>query len=252
LTRYRLDISYDGTLFYGSQRQKSSRTVQAVVEKALSKIFKRPIEAVFSGRTDTKVHALNQVIHFDAPFAIDADSLLLALNRLLDKDVRGSRVSEVPSTFHARYSAISRTYQYHFTDDNLPVFLRDYVTFVPFKIIETHLTELCEMFVGTKDFGVVGSLGSNQSTSVRTIMELKIDKKEIKSPFAPHEISTFVLTITANSFLYHMVRNIVGIFFEVIKGRLSLCEVKGMIEKNEKLNYTTAKANGLYLVAVNF
>ena len=252
MTRYRLDLSYDGTDFLGSQRQPQGKTVQSELEKALGIVFKEPIQSVFSGRTDAGVHALHQVVHFDAPFSVPNSGLRHALNSILSSKIDISQALQVSSDFHARFSAQSRTYYYYFSDMTIPVFFRKYITMTPFLINLEKLKGLESVFVGQKDFQAFGSTGSNQKSSIRTITDISVSKLHSHPYFMDTDFPVYRLSITANGFLYHMVRNIMGALFEVVRGYCELDDLKAMIENNKKIHYTTAKPYGLYLALITY
>ena len=252
MNRYRLDISYDGTDYLGSQRQSRGQTVQGELEKSLKIIFKTKLETVFSGRTDAKVHALNQVVHVDTPFAIDAAALCKGLNSTLEKDIRVEKVECVPSKFHARFSAKLRTYHYYFSTEQIPVFLRNYITRVPYPCDLKRADGIDTLLLGKKDFKHFGSTGSNQVSTIRTIVDVQLTQTDYHPFFTTTQFPLYRLSITADSFLYHMVRNVMGALFEIMRGHYSIEEIKAMIENNQKIYYTTAKPHGLYLALVTY
>ncbi|MEA1973127.1 MAG: tRNA pseudouridine synthase A, partial [Candidatus Cloacimonadota bacterium] len=138
MRRIALRLSYDGTFFNGWQIQKQGRTVQAVLEKALSEICKQEIKIMGSGRTDSGVHALNQIAHLDFPLNFELSRLPIALHTKLPADIRIKQVYAVDDKFHARYDAYERNYRYILTSIRTP-FNRYYKTFLPRKKIDIDL-----------------------------------------------------------------------------------------------------------------
>ncbi|WP_125712142.1 tRNA pseudouridine(38-40) synthase TruA [Companilactobacillus kedongensis] len=245
MTRYKLTVAYDGAKFHGFQRQPKLRTVQGVLEKALFKMTKgKQIDVFGSGRTDAGVHALGQVIHFDYPGNIPADSMLKAINSLMPLDVLVKDSEMVDETFHARFGVKRKTYQYRvdcgkYTDP----FKRFYTGHYPYKIdlkrIESALVDL----KGTHDFSSFAASGGVIENKVRTIYEASV-----KYNASQNEL---VFEFTGNGFLYNMVRILVATLLEIGNGRRDVHDLLRLYEvKDRQQARGTAPASGLYLKQV--
>lgn len=245
MTRYKLTVAYDGAKFHGFQRQPKLRTVQGVLEKALFKMTKgKQIDVFGSGRTDAGVHALGQVIHFDYPGNIPADSMLKAINSLMPLDVLVKDSEVVDETFHARFGVKRKTYQYRvdcgkYTDP----FKRFYTGHYPYKIdlkrIESALVDL----KGTHDFSSFAASGGVIENKVRTIYEASV-----KYNASQNEL---VFEFTGNGFLYNMVRILVATLLEIGNGRRDVHDLLRLYEvKDRQQARGTAPASGLYLKQV--
>lgn len=240
-----LGIEYFGTHFHGWQKQPSKiRTVQSVLEKALSQIADAPIDTVCAGRTDTGVHGLAQVVHFKTEVNRKLDAWLLGCNSLLPQDVKVLWVESVSENFHARFSAIARTYQYLILNTQFnSALLHNLVTWEnqPLDVAAMHAAG--QYLLGEQDFNAFRSSECQSNSSHRNIEFLSVEKKA----------NFVILTIKANAFLHHMVRNIVGVLMEVGKGKQSKEWVHSvLLSKNRQAASRTAPANGLYLVKVDY
>ena len=144
--RLRMDIAYDGTNFSGWAIQPDRRTVQEVVETALSTVAQSPAQTIVAGRTDAGVHATGQVIHVDLPETLELDDLAYKLNRILDEDVRINKIEIAPTAFHARFSALRRYYEYRILDELIEHGGRFSALAIEFHDIDIHLAAL-ERFI---------------------------------------------------------------------------------------------------------
>ncbi len=244
MRRIVLTISYDGTSFFGYQVQGSLRTVQKVLEDALFTITGEKIKTTASGRTDSGVHALGQVVHFDTNSIIPAGKFKDVLNSVLDKDLRILKSKQAKSDFHARYDAKSKIYKYTIYNGDVenPLTSR-YTAFYPYKIDFSKIEDAIKEIVGTNDFKCFLASGSQVQNTVRTIEYIKVTKKG----------KTVTFTIKGNGFLYNMVRIIVGTLLEVSQGRLTTKNVKDAINlKDRKLSGKTMPASGLCLYKVYY
>jgi tRNA pseudouridine38-40 synthase len=213
-----------------------------VIEAALEKILKERVRIHGAGRTDAKVHALGQVASFRCRSTIPAMALQRALNSLLPRDVAVHEVQDVPADFHARFSALGKTYSYRIVNrpTRTPLRLR-YAWHIPqmLDLPAVALAGLC--LQGTHDFKSFQATGSAVKTTVRTLTELTATR-------AGDEI---VISCSANGFLRHMVRNIVGTLVEVGRGTRSAAEMPGILDGcDRRLAGTTAPPHGLCLVRV--
>ncbi len=243
--RYAACVEYDGSEFSGWQTQKGDiRTVQSLIEAALSKVADAPVAVVTAGRTDARVHASHQVIHFDS----DADRAEFAwcrgANRFLTKDVRLRWVQLVDNEFHARFSALSRSYRFIIYNDPIQSALyRNHVTPEPKSLDPLKMAEAGKALLGEHDFTSFRAAGCQAQSPIRTMLYFNLMSKG----------SWIWFDVQANAFLQHMVRNIAGSLIEVGCGKRSvgwMAEV--LAEKDRTLAGVTATANGLYLVGVEY
>lgn len=235
-------VEYDGTEFHGWQFQKGLVTVQSEIEAALSKIYKKQIHIIGSGRTDAGVHALAQVFNFRAEKYIESEPLNLGLNSLLPRSIIIKKVEDVDVNFHAQKSAKSKTYLYKILNSELPsAFLRNRVWWVRNSIDIEIFSEILSQFVGTFDFSAMCTMKSLKENSVRTINFINVYKTE-------HIIN---IEINANGFLHNMVRNIIGTAFFIYRKNLHPSTVMEIIEsRDRKKGGPTAPPQGLYLKEV--
>jgi tRNA pseudouridine38-40 synthase len=238
----KLVLEYDGFDYHGWQVQDQVVTIQGVLEAALGKILKEPIRIHGAGRTDARVHALGQVVSFRCPADIPTTALQRALNACLPRDVVVHEVQEVPADFHARFSALGKVYAYRILNRPLraPLRLR-YAWHIPPVLDVPSMARAGTCLQGTHDFASFQAVGSEVRTTKRTLTELTVGR-------ADDEI---VITCTANGFLRHMVRNIVGTLVEVGRGSRPPADLKRILDGcDRRLAGPTAPPQGLYLVQV--
>ena len=237
--KIKLLISYQGTHFYGWQKQKNERTIQEELEKALFQLFQTSISVVGSGRTDTGVHALGQVAHFEIPKWKNIP-LLKALNHLTPQDICIIKAWRAPEEFHARFSAIKKTYSFLLSTTPFPQALaREFVWWTSQKIQLKKLQQQAKKVVGTQDFTSFQSSGSEVKTTVKTIYSAQW--KQIQ----PH---LYQFDITGSGFLKQMVRNLVGTQLDLLKEPFPEKKLQYILEKKDrKLAYSTAPGQGLFL-----
>ncbi|MFC6322836.1 tRNA pseudouridine(38-40) synthase TruA [Companilactobacillus baiquanensis] len=245
MTRYKLTIAYDGTKFHGFQRQPKLRTVQGVLEKALFKMTKgKEIDVFGSGRTDAGVHAFGQVIHFDYPGEIPANSMLKAINSLMPLDVIVKDAQIVDNSFHARFGVKKKTYQYrvdcgHYTDP----FKRFYTGHYPYKFDLKRIEESIKDLQGTHDFSSFAASGGVIENKVRTIYAATVKFDSVQNEL--------IFEFTGNGFLYNMVRIMVATLLEIGNGRRDVHDFIRLYEAKDRQEARgTAPASGLYLKEV--
>lgn len=238
-------IAYDGGNYNGWQLQKAEPTIQGVIEEALGKILNQQTRVVGSGRTDTGVHARNQVAHFFTGSVMDLGTLHRGLNSLLPPDVVIKEMAEVPEDFHARYSARSRIYQYLIWNNLIrsPFYQRFSWQVVP--QLDMHaMREAARCLLGAHDFSSFQGTGSVCRSPVREVMRFTI---------TGHAGKWIITTVEANSFLRHMVRNIMGTLVDVGKGTMSVEEFKTVLEARDRSRAgVTAPPQGLFLKEVKY
>lgn len=201
MQNYRLTLAYDGTRYRGWQRlPPPAKTVQASVETALGEIFGQPLEISGSGRTDAGVHAACQVASFHAPKR-PTDEVLAQLRRLLPEDIGALTLDYAPERFHARLSAVEKTYVYRLWNSDRPdVFARRYRAWEPRQLDCGAMRAGAAGLVGTHDFFTFCANRQMKKSTVRTLRRLDITQEDAELRF----------TLTADGFLYHMARILVG------------------------------------------
>lgn len=237
-------VEYDGSQFVGWQRQNTGRTVQACVEEALSKVADSPVKVYCAGRTDTGVHATGQVIHVDTSAERTARSWVLGANSNLPTDVSIQWSHEVDDAFHARFSAVGRTYCYIICNRVArPALWSNKVTFIYRALDADLMAESSRCLIGKRDFSSFRAAGCQAPHAIRNVRRIDIQRTG--------EYVTIV--IEANAFLQHMVRNIVGTLLRVGDGRSSPGWVEQVLGARDRTaSGVTAPAGGLYLCAVTY
>lgn len=243
--RFAARVEYDGTHFSGWQSQKHDvRTVQARVEAALSQVADHPVSIITAGRTDTGVHGCHQVIHFDTHSERSLFAWTRGANRFMDKDVRLHWVHPVDEEFHARFSALSRSYRFCIYNHPIaPAINRHYLTH-EFKPLDVEaMVEAGRRLLGEHDFTSFRAAGCQAHSPIRTVSHFNL---ATSGPYIWFDIS-------ANAFLQHMVRNIAGALIEVGCGKRSIEWFASLFElKDRTKGGITAQANGLYLTGVDY
>jgi len=243
--RYAACVEYDGSAFSGWQAQKHSvRTVQETVEAALTKVADSSITIVTAGRTDAAVHATHQVIHFDSVADRTEFAWCRGANRFLPLDVRLRWVTPVDDEFHARFSALSRSYRFIINNTSIASALyRNHAT-PEYRPLDPRLmAEASKILIGEHDFSTFRAAGCQAHSPVRTLHSLELRAKD----------NWVWFDVKANAFLQHMVRNIAGSLIEVGCGKRSVDWLGKVLQAcDRKLGGTTAPPNGLYLVGVEY
>ncbi len=257
--RYRAIISYFGARYVGWQRQLNGLSVQEVLEKALEKTFGTKTAATASGRTDAGVHAEGQVVHFDADTSIPADKIPFAVNTHLPNDVSMLCCEVASDDFNARFNAKRKTYCYkmYISKHRRPMLepTHEHVI-VPVNLEK--IKEACKVIEGTHDFKCFEASGSVIKNTVRTVYSIEVSTSPLQS-FCESEQenddmlceSELCISVTGNGFLYNMVRIIAGTLLYVGIGKLSVDDVKRILETGDrKLAGKTLSAKGLHLLSV--
>lgn len=247
MRNFKLILEYDGTGFSGWQTQAEGlRTIQNHLEEKLERIFKEKIHCQASGRTDSGVHALSQVVHFKADTKIKPSLIHKALNSFLDRDLSVVRCQEVPLDFHAQKNVKSKTYRYTILNRPYPSALwRDRAYFYPNKLNLSAMRKAANDLKGTHDFKPFQSAAqrSRIKNTVRTIKNLSIVK----------ERDLVHISITADGFLYKMVRNITGALIAVGSERIPPGSILKLLKSKERiLTPRTAPSYGLCLMSVRY
>ena len=241
MKNYKLIISYDGADFHGFQIQKDKTTVQGEFQKALE-IFTEKYELNYSGRTDAGVHAKGQVINIKTELVIN-DKTINSLNKILGSKISINSFKTINDSFHARFDAFERTYKYFVSDINQQYpYLSSQSYIYPKKLDIKKLNYLSQLFVGEHNFSAFSKHDVNKNPNRKIYKSNWIKKRDF-----------FEYTITGNSFLRNMVRNIVGVQIAYCENKVSSDEVsKNLINpKNARLNHL-APPNGLVLWNVKY
>jgi tRNA pseudouridine38-40 synthase len=266
---WKLTVAYDGTDFQGWQVQPDLATIQGELQGALGRVTGEPPLPQGSGRTDAGVHALAQVASFILRAPIPAENLLRALNRTLPPTIRVLDATTVPTTFHARHSAISKTYEYRiFRETICPPFLARYAYACPWRLDLDKLHACARIFAGEHDFQSFAANDPDLSQRNGAADEFADDAQALKiAPLStirtlissaweqrPGESGAMlVYRVRGNGFLHHMVRNLVGTMLDVGRGQLALDEIPKILEARDRSAAgPTAPARGLFLHSVEY
>ncbi len=238
LKNYKITISYDGTNLHGWQVQKNGRTVQGDIENALEKIFNQKINIIGAGRTDSGVHALGQVANFKVSTSMTSNELKNALNGNLGRDIFITNCNEVSIDFHSRFSAMKREYIYKIETNFTPI-SRNFTWNLDSNFIDINILNECsKLVIGQHDFSLLSKKNDeieNKNCHIYTSKWLVDD-------------SSLNYIISANRFLHHMVRYLVGVMIEVSKKNLlSIDDFESMLNANERKFIFKAPSKGLYL-----
>jgi len=236
LINYKLTIEYDGENYFGWQRQKNTvRTIQETIENALTTILGKNIKLTGAGRTDTGVHAYNQIANFRTESNITPEKFLYSLNGILPKDIRVKSIKKTDNDFHSRYSARKREYIYKLTMTDRAI-ERQYFHRLIYKIDFSVLDEFIDFLTGIKYFK---SFCKNKTDKHN--FQCNLDYLGYRYNKTKSEI---IFKIRADRFLHSMVRAIIGCSIDIARNRLNLNEIKEKIIKGEniKANYLPGKA----------
>lgn len=240
--RYFFEIAYDGTNYHGWQRQENAISVQQVVEEALSTISRTPILITGSGRTDTGVHCEQQFFHADLISPVYTHQLVYKLNSLLPKDIAIKSIQQVSTDAHARFSAISRSYEYRITAKKNP-FLVKYAHHYNQPLDLKSMNAASALLMGAQDFESFSKVKTEVNNFICDITFAKWTKT--------NEMLFF--NITSNRFLRGMVRAIVGTLLKVGAHQMSVGEFMKVIEARDRRTAgAAAPAQGLFLTQVGY
>jgi tRNA pseudouridine38-40 synthase len=240
---YAAVVAYDGREFFGWQRLADKPTIQGAIEVALHKAFGGQFMAQGAGRTDRSAHAEGQVVGFQLEQRLADDEVLAALNKVLPETIHLIEVRSVPSDFHARTSAVGKEYAYLiWNQSDIPDEMVNRVWHVPEPLMLEPMEEAIALLLGKNDFATFGTkMNFQQKTTVREIFSAEIDQVD--------EVITF--RFQGNSFLNHMVRNMVRALVRVGEGKWSPSKVgEALNAKLRSASPGSAPASGLYLMQV--
>lgn len=239
--RYLISVSYDGSKLYGFQRLNHHKTVQGELERVLTKLNKTIVYVKGAGRTDRGVHAKGQGVHFDLNVNIPPERLVNAMNSMLDGSIYVNDAKIVSNDFHARFDVKKKTYEYIINIGDYDPILNDYVFNYNHELDIKAMKKATKYLIGPHSYQAFTSGERESYNSI--IYKIIIQKKKDK----------IVLRFIGKSFYRYMVRNLVGALIMVGEHKISPSDISKMIDnKKPKINYTTAPANGLYLVKVDY
>ncbi len=240
---YKLTLAYDGTLFYGMQKQVEERTVQSELENGLRQIGWNEKSILFAGRTDRGVHASGQVVSIDLNWAHSLEKLRDAINANVGNDLAIQKVEEVRAGFHPRYDAIRRNYQYRMYCSSYPDPLRERFAWRVWPDLKLEaLGRTSQELIGEKDFAAFGTPPKEGGSTVRKIF---------KALWAREKEDEIIFEVSANGFLYHMVRRLVGYLVKTSRELDDQLEINQVLEQ-KKLIQELAPAKGLTLMSVDY
>jgi len=241
--KYFIQLSYKGTNYHGWQIQPDNISVQLVLNKAFSTILNTEIELVGAGRTDTGVHASYYIAHFEHSEKIaDIDNFIFRLNRFLPKDIAIYSIKEVKPNAHARFDAISRTYQYHISKRKDP-FNDDFALEYSGQLDIDKMNKMADILCQHSNFKSFSKLHSDNKTDICKVFLAKWEKTN----------NQLIFTIKADRFLRNMVRSIVGTLLEVGKGHINEQEFESIIlAKDRCAAGQSVSAKGLFLTYIEY
>jgi len=242
--RWALGVEYDGSSFHGWQVQEDLDTVQLQVERAISRVADQNVRVICAGRTDTGVHGVGQVVHFDTDAVRTARNWVLGCNVNLPREISINWALRVSDQFHARFSAISRSYRYLILNRaTRSAIWRNRAVWVHPHLDEKRMQEAAGCLVGTHDFSSYRAMGCQAKSPVRTITSLEVRRESEK----------VLIDVTADGFLHHMVRNIAGVLMAIGKADRPVEWSKEVLEHRDRtLGGVTAPPEGLYMLHVGY
>lgn len=235
-----LNLSFDGTNYHGFQRQKNGITIQEALETALSKLYKENIVITGCSRTDSGVHALSYACNFKTEKTIPPEKLPLAVNSLLNVDIRVHGAKLVSDDFNSCFCAVRKTYNYFVHNSRIgDPFLSRYSLQIPQKLNTKNMQDAAKAFIGEHDFKAFCAAGSTAKTTNRTIYDFSVTEKEN---------NLIVFSVTGNGFLYNMVRIMVGTLIEVGNGKFAPEDISLILSsRNRTMAGYTVAPQGLFL-----
>lgn len=239
-----LGIEYDGSNYHGWQRQSGLQTVQEQLENALSVVAAYPVTVSCAGRTDTGVHAMGQVVHFETESQRSERAWILGTNSNMPNSVTVRWVKFVADDFHARFSALSRRYRYIIYNNPLrPAIARHAVTWHYRYLDAARMQQGAQYLLGEHDFTSYRALGCQAKNPVRKILHISVARIN----------DLIILDVTANAFLHHMVRNIVGVLINIGAGHQEPIWAQQVLQvKDRTLGGVTAPPYGLYFMEASY
>ncbi len=234
-----LKLEYLGTNYHGWQIQKNASTVAQTLQDAIAHIVQHPVNVIGAGRTDAGVHAKIYLANFRTTSQLSCDRLPIAINSQLPSDIVVTKATEVPLEFHAIGSCYKKEYSYYIYNSPFKnPFWVNRAWFYAKPLNETILQNAAQQFIGTHDFAAVRSVGTETKSTVRTIYSFKVTRKD----------NLICFRVSADGFLYNMVRAMIGTCVHCAEGKLDSNQIHGVLQsKDRSLAGPTAPAQGLYM-----
>jgi tRNA pseudouridine38-40 synthase len=244
MPRFAVGLEYDGRAYSGWQFQPGLQTVQDTVQRALSRVADSPVQIVCAGRTDAGVHASAQVAHFDTEALRSERGFRLGANSYLPSDVSVAWLREVPGHFHARYSALARSYRYLVLNrDSRSALAFGRATWERRPLDAARMHSAAQVLVGEHDFSAFRAIECQAKSPRRHVERLEVTR----------DAEWVTVAITANAFLHHMVRNVAGLLLSIGHGESPPERAAAVLaSRDRKTNAATAPPDGLYLAAVRY
>jgi len=239
-----MGVEYDGTQYNGWQYQPHAPSVQERLNAAIAAVADETINCTGSGRTDTGVHALGQVVHFDTRASRSLRGWIMGINSNLPDDINILWVNEIDDKFHARYSALKRAYRYSILNRPVRSALSRHRAWWVYQALDaTAMAAAARCLVGSHDFSSFRASGCQAHTPVRQLLRLEITRRR----------DWITIEVEANAFLHHMVRNIVGSLVEIGRGERPVEWMHELLQaRDRKLAGITAPAAGLVLTQIHY
>jgi len=252
-----LTVSYLGTQYAGSQVQDNGITVQDLLNKALRKLFnQKDLKTIFSGRTDSGVHALRQIVSADVRVRRAEEIICKALRTMLPPDIVVTKAQYVPHPLHPRFDAKRRVYLYNVYCGQAPLYMKDVVWSVANTLDVRAMRKAAVVLKGTHDFSAFCAARSYADNKVRTMYHLTLRVSKVADWLGSTKCNGSMITyrVEADAFLHHMVRNIVAVLVDVGRGKLTAKDVKRILKTKDRqqLPSATAPASGLVLYDVHY
>ncbi len=250
MRRIRLTLQYDGSAYNGWQVQATGITIQGLLQDCVHRLTGERANVIGAGRTDAGVHAIEQIAAFDSGSGLSLGVIRRALNAMLPDDIRVVEASEADKDFHPRYDARSRRYVYLMANmGHVPVFIHRYVWWIRFPLDVEAMVAASTALLGKHDFSSFRGTGCGAKSPVRNISCLEVARTaEASFLFTKFQGDFIRVSVEADAFLRHMVRNIVGTLVEVGRGKADPAELESILEaKDRRIAGPTAPANGLFL-----
>ena len=248
--RLALWVAYDGSPFMGWQEQPHGPSVQQTLEQAFSTACRQPVRVFGSGRTDTGVHALGQVAHVDVPAHMPLPKLFASVNALAAPHIVVRNMLPVGASFHARHSAVAKTYRYYLhTHPHPPLFSRHRSWWLRHPLNSQAMQQAAQHLLGTHDFSAFRAAGCAAKSPIREMQRIAV----APVPLAQQEIGNLTIEMQATGFLQYMARNVVGMLVEVGRGRLAPEDMPRVLSGEwHPSRAVTAPGKGLHKVQVFF
>lgn len=240
--RYFIELSFNGKSYHGWQKQPDAISIQEVMERALSTLLRQNIEVVGAGRTDSGVHAKQIFAHFEAETIQDIDQFQYKLNNLLPKDIATHQIFQVRADAHARFDALSRSYEYVITQKK-DAFNYDFTYFLKSSLDIESMNKAAKILLQYEDFKCFSKSKTDVHTYNCNVMDAKWTKDE----------NTLIFSITANRFLRNMVRAVVGTLLDIGIGKKPVSHMHDVIKSRDRGQAgTSVPGHALYLTKVEY